>query len=137
MTCTEKPWILAKMLEMSINSKSGIRKQNAAIVISDISRNSLGRYMVFNFIRDRLDDLFAVFPGSSFRSISRILKAVASSLNTEIELKELIGFREVQKSGGLSGSERAIQQSIDQAKNNVNWMKQNYQHVLDWLQRVY
>ena len=48
------------MLEMSINSKSGIRKQNAAIVISDISRNSLGRYMVFNFIRDRLDDLFAV-----------------------------------------------------------------------------
>ena len=48
------------MLEMCLNSKSGIRKQNAAIVISDISRNSLGRYMVFNFIRDRLDDLFAV-----------------------------------------------------------------------------
>jgi hypothetical protein len=38
---------------MCLNSKSGIRKQNAALVISDISRNSLGRYMVFNLIRDR------------------------------------------------------------------------------------
>jgi aminopeptidase N len=40
-------------------------------------------------------------------------------------------------SDGQSGAERAIQQSIDQAKNNVNWMKQNYQNVLDWLQSIY
>lgn len=37
----------------------------------------------------------------------------------------------------LSGSERAMEQSIDRAKNNLNWMRQNYQKVVDWLQRVY
>lgn len=42
---------------MCVNSTSGIRKQNVAHVISDISRNPLGRYMTFNFIRDRFDDL--------------------------------------------------------------------------------
>jgi|688.fasta_scaffold144929_4 hypothetical protein len=45
---------------MCINSKSGILEQNAALVISEIYRNSLGRYMVSNFIRDRLDNLSAV-----------------------------------------------------------------------------
>jgi aminopeptidase N len=48
----------------------------------------------------------------------------------------LIQFRE-EKSEGLSGAERATQQSIDRAKNNLNWMRQNYQKVVDWLQRVY
>ena len=43
----------------------------------------------------------------------------------------------VEKSVGLSGAERATQQSIDRAKNNLNWMRQNYHKVVDWLQRIY
>lgn len=45
------------MLEMSLNSTSGIRKQDAARVISQVAYNSLGRYMAFNFIRDKWDEL--------------------------------------------------------------------------------
>lgn len=135
MSCSEKPWILAKMLEMSLNSTSGIRKQDAARVISQVAYNSLGRYMAFNFIRDKFDELRKVFP-STFSSMSGIIKAVASSFNTELELKELMQFRE-EKSVGLSGAERATQQSIDRAKNNLNWMRQNYHKVVDWLQRIY
>ncbi|EFX67104.1 hypothetical protein DAPPUDRAFT_302210 [Daphnia pulex] len=135
MSCSEKPWILAKMLEMSLDPNSGIRKQDAARVISQVAYNSLGRYMSFNFIRDKWTELRKVFP-STFSSMSGIIKAVATSFNTELELKELIQFRE-EKSEGLSGAERATQQSIDRAKNNLNWMRQNYQKVVDWLQRVY
>lgn len=42
-----------RMLEMSLNSTSGIRKQDATSVISQVSYNSLGRYMTFNFVREK------------------------------------------------------------------------------------
>ncbi|XP_032798753.2 aminopeptidase N [Daphnia magna] len=135
MSCSEKPWILAKMLEMSLNSTSGIRKQDAARVISQVAYNSLGRYMAFNFIRDKWDELRKVFP-TTFSSMSGIIKAVAASFNTDLELKELMQFRD-ERSASLGGAERAMQQSIDRAKNNLNWMRQNYHKVVDWLQRVY
>ncbi|EFX62776.1 hypothetical protein DAPPUDRAFT_67706, partial [Daphnia pulex] len=133
MSCSEKPWILAKMLEMSLNPTSGIRKQDAARVIIQVASNSLGRYITFNFIREKWTEIRKVVSNKFF---SRIIKAVASSFNTELELKELIQFRE-ERSEELIGAERATQQAIDRAKNNLNWMRQNYQKVVDWLQRVY
>lgn len=45
------------MLEMSLNSSSGIRKQDAARVISQVGGNPLGRYLAFNFIRERWSDM--------------------------------------------------------------------------------
>ncbi|XP_046438221.1 aminopeptidase N-like [Daphnia pulex] len=133
LSCSEKPWILAKMLEMSLNPTSGIRKQDAGRVISQVASNSLGRYMTFNFIREKWTELRKVVPTNFF---SYIIKAVAKSFNTELELKEFIQFRE-DRSEELSGAERATEQAIDRAKNNLNWMRQNYQKVVDWLQRVY
>ncbi|EFX67117.1 hypothetical protein DAPPUDRAFT_115736 [Daphnia pulex] len=133
MSCSEQPWILARMLEMSLDPNSGIRKQDAARVISQVASHSLGRYLSFNFIREKWTKLREMVPTKFF---SAIIKAVSTSFNTELELKELIQFRE-EKSDVFSGAERATQQSIEQAKNNLNWMRQNYQKVVDWLQRVY
>ena len=45
------------MLEMSLNSTSGIRKHDAPQVISQVSKNSLGRYVTFNFIRDKWEEI--------------------------------------------------------------------------------
>ena len=42
---------------MSLNSTSGIRKQDASRVISQVSYNSLGRYMALNFIRDKWEEM--------------------------------------------------------------------------------
>jgi aminopeptidase N len=42
---------------MSLNPTSGIRKQDAGRVISQVASNSLGRYMTFNFIREKWTEL--------------------------------------------------------------------------------
>ena len=42
---------------MSLNSTSGIRKQDAPQVISQVSEHSLGRYMAFNLIRDKWEEI--------------------------------------------------------------------------------
>ena len=42
---------------MSLNSTSGIRKQDAIVVIDAVSKNPVGRYLAFDFIRDRWKEL--------------------------------------------------------------------------------
>ena len=40
---------------MSLTKGSGIRKQDAKIVISKIARNNVGRDLAFDFVRDNWD----------------------------------------------------------------------------------
>lgn len=46
-----------RLLEMSLNASSGIRKQDAANVIRQVAGNPLGRYLAFDFIRNRWEDV--------------------------------------------------------------------------------
>ena len=89
--------------------------------------------------------------------MSNVLKTVTTSFNTDLELKEvrtnlslitltdvviilvlnqLIAFRD-QWADLLTKVARSTEQSIDRAKNNIIWMRQNYQKVVNWLQRTY
>lgn len=45
---------------MTLNSTSGIRKQDATRVIAQVAGNPLGRYMAFNFIRNKWDEMRVV-----------------------------------------------------------------------------
>lgn len=49
---------------------------------------------------------------------------------------QLLNFVEKNKET-LGNAERSAKQSIDDAKNNLNWLKQNYGKVIDWLRRFY
>ena len=90
-------------------------------------------------------------------SLSEVIKTVTTSFNTDLELKEvrtnlslitltdvviilvlnqLIAFRD-QWADLLTKVARSTEQSIDRAKNNIIWMRQNYQKVVNWLQRTY
>ncbi len=42
---------------MSLNSSSGIRKQDAMGVMIRVSGNPLGRYLIFNLIRNRWNEI--------------------------------------------------------------------------------
>lgn len=53
-----------------------------------------------------------------------------------IPVEKLLQFRDENKET-LGNAVRATQQSVDRVKNNLNWMRQNYQKVVDWLQSVY
>ena len=82
---------------------------------------------------------------------------MTTSFNTDLELKEvrtnlslitltdvviilvlnqLIAFRD-QWADLLTKVARSTEQSIDRTKNNIIWMRQNYQKVVNWLQRTY
>ena len=57
MSCSNQAWIIGRMLEWTLNPGSGIRKQDGAAVFSRVASNPLGRYIAFNFLRDRWADI--------------------------------------------------------------------------------
>lgn len=78
MGCSEQAWILSRLvsvvhrlfllsimlfncryLEWSLNSTSGIRKQDGGSVFRHVSNNPLGRYIAFDFFRNNWNELKA------------------------------------------------------------------------------
>ena len=95
------------MLEVGLNSMSGIHKRDASRVISQVSYNSLGRYVTLNFIRDKWEEMNKAYVDCNTRSTPKTLficlflytvssrfpvcrispKSVTISFNTDVELK--------------------------------------------------
>eukprot|EP00088_Acartia_fossae_P031208 TRINITY_DN3213_c0_g1_i1.p1 TRINITY_DN3213_c0_g1~~TRINITY_DN3213_c0_g1_i1.p1 ORF type:complete len:964 (+),score=231.16 TRINITY_DN3213_c0_g1_i1:49-2940(+) len=128
--CTDQVWILNRYLNMSLTTGSGVRKQDGSKVIGSVARNTVGRYLAFNYIREKWEVIKSYFTG--FSSTRRIIKAIAESFNTNFELNELKDFQKKHE-GDLGTSERAVKQAIESGQANVLWMEKNYENVWNWL----
>ena len=51
LACSEEVWLLQRYLDMSLDENSGIRKQDGYRVIIGVSRNTIGRYVAWDWIR--------------------------------------------------------------------------------------
>ena len=92
LACSKEVWILERYLEMSLNEESGIRKQDGYRVITGVSRNIVGRYIAWNWIRDNWERLSTYYDTAISASVGRIIAAVAKDFNTAFELAELQTF---------------------------------------------
>lgn len=128
--CTEQVWLLNRYLNMSLTSGSGVRRQDGSKVIGSVARNTVGRYLAFNFLRDKWELIKSYFAG--FSAIGRTVKAISKSFNTGFDLAELKAFQKARE-GDLGTSDRAVKQSIEAGLVNVQWMEDNYETVWTWL----
>ena len=55
--CTKKVWLLNRYLNKSLYSDSGVRKQDGYRVLGGVGRNTVGRYLAWDFIRDQWDSI--------------------------------------------------------------------------------
>jgi len=130
LSCTDEVWMLNRYLNMSLTAGSGVRKQDGSSVIANVARNTVGRYLAFNFLREKFDVVKNYF--TSFSSLKRIVKAMSGSFNTNFDLKELKDFQATHE-GELGTSTRAVEQAIESGLANVDWMQTNYENVWSWL----
>jgi len=128
--CTEQVWLLNRYLNMSLTAGSGVRRQDGSKVIGSVARNTIGRYLAFNFLRDKWELVKSYFTG--FSAIGNTVKAISGSFNTDFDLSELKAFQKA-RVGDLGTSERAVKQAIEAGLVNVQWMEQNYETVWTWL----
>ena len=133
LACSNEIWILERYLEMSINEESGVRKQDGYRVIVGVSRNTIGRYLAWNWIRQNWADLSAYYDTAISSSVGRIITGVASDFNTEFDLQELQTFI-ADHEDELGSASRQATQMVEGTKSNINWMAKHYQTIVDWLQ---
>lgn len=130
LTCTQKPWLLSKFLDLTLDPNE-IRQQDARIVIMSISNNAVGYRLAWDFIRSRWDELSTKTSDRQF--MSSLLMGVTLHFNQEFELEQVKYWRSQDKEA--SKYERVYHSCISNIKNNIKWMKENYQIVADWLDR--
>ena len=134
LACSKEVWILERYLEMSLNEDSGVRKQDGYRVIVGVSRNLIGRYIAWNWIRDNWERLSSYYDTAISSSVGRIINGVAKDFNTPFELAELETFI-VDHEDELGSAGRDAKQMVESTKANINWMDQHYQTIVDWLKQ--
>ncbi|KAK3895772.1 hypothetical protein Pcinc_000525 [Petrolisthes cinctipes] len=128
--CTKEIWILSRYLEMSITEGSGIRRQDASRSIDAVARNDVGRDLAWNFIRDNWYQISDYL--GTFTSMGDLVLYVSSDFNTPEEKHQLELFKE-QHLEDLGSATFAVDQAIESTDNNIAWMDNYYEGILQWL----
>merc|ERR1711962_1986842 len=79
--CTKEVWLLNRYLNMSLTEGSGVRKQDGSGVIGSVARNTVGRYLAFDFIRDNWDTITKYWGSASF-TLPGIVSRTLNDRNT-------------------------------------------------------
>lgn len=130
MGCTKEVWILSRYLDMAFTEGSGIRKQDASQVFAAVARNDVGRYLAWNYLRDQWQKI-ADYTGT-FTTLGDMVNTVSYEFNTREEKHELELFKQ-QHEGQLGTATRAVDQAIERTENNIKWMDNNYDVIMQWL----
>lgn len=130
MGCTKEVWILSRYLDMAFTEGSGIRKQDASQVFAAVARNDVGRYLAWNFLRDQWQQI-TDYTGT-FTTVGDMVNTVSYEFNTREEKHELELFKE-EHAGQLGTATRAVDQAIERTENNIKWMDNNYEVIMQWL----
>ena len=71
--------------------------------------------------------------GKTSFALGILIKSVASSMNTWVELNQLKEFYETVK-GDVGTGKRSFQLAIEEANSNVIWKERHYKVLENWLQ---
>ena len=118
---------------MSIDSNSGIRKQDGSTVIKSVARNQIGRDITWDWLRSDWKRISNYYNPNTSKTIARVMRTLTSDFNTPLKLKELTEFYNEYKIE-LGSAKRNTLISIQNVKANVKWMNDNYQIISNWLE---
>ncbi|XP_059045599.1 aminopeptidase N-like [Achroia grisella] len=134
LACTREVWILTQYLEWSITDESEVRRQDAAAVITAVTRSTVGYYIARDFIYNRVEDIFNAFSGQG-RRLGFIIKTLLEQFTTQRELDEFLKWRE---SNGkyLEEAKLSVNQAIEKATVNIAWLTKNRSSVVEKLREL-
>ncbi|NXJ09609.1 AMPE aminopeptidase, partial [Odontophorus gujanensis] len=121
--------LLDRYLKYVYNS-SLIKSQDVFTVVRYISYNIYGKTMAWDWIRlnwEYLVDRFTI----NDRTLGRIV-TISQNFNTDLQLWQMENFFEKYPNAGAGQSSRS--QSIEQVKNNIQWLKENKEEIRTWLE---
>ncbi|KAF2365595.1 Peptidase M1 membrane alanine aminopeptidase N-terminal [Trinorchestia longiramus] len=130
LSCTKEVWILSRYLDMAFTDGSGIRKQDAMGVFSDVSSNDVGRDLAWEYLQNNVELIATYY--NTYDVIGEFAAIAASEFNTNLELQELTAFRDEYREE-IGSATYAIDQGIENTANNIEWMNKYYDYIVNWL----
>ncbi|CAC5387007.1 ANPEP [Mytilus coruscus] len=131
LSCSRDVWVLSRLLKYALMPEE-IRKQDAVSIIIYISRNPIGRCLVWDFVRGNWDVIFKQYGGSFL--FSYLITGITAKFNTEFDLQSVHNFKESVPS--LGSGARAFQQAVENINLNIKWMAKNSQIIQEWLKTL-
>ncbi|NXK52704.1 AMPE aminopeptidase, partial [Chauna torquata] len=113
-----------------IYNTSFIKSQDVFTVLRYISYNIYGKTMAWDWIRLNWEYLVGRFTIND-RNLGRIV-TISQNFNTDLQLWQMENFFEKYPNAGAGESPRS--QSIEQVKNNIEWLKENKEEIRMWLE---
>ena len=128
-------FLFQRLLDMAIDPKSGIKKQDSNAVISGVAKNKVGRDLTWNWLRANWKSIYNYFKSGLDSSLGDIISACAKDFNKEFELNELQKFYE-EKLSQLGSGKRSTESAVQKTHANIEWMKKHYDEIVNWLEKT-
>ncbi|XP_050726718.1 endoplasmic reticulum aminopeptidase 1-like isoform X3 [Eriocheir sinensis] len=127
---TRDPWLMQQFLAYTLDPAK-IRPQDVLTVLQEMSRNPGGRLPAWHMVRQHWSQISQLFGHGSF-TLGAIIRAVTSGFTSAFDLSEVESFF---KDVNVGPGHRALAQSLETIRLNIQWHEHNLEDVSLWLRR--
>ncbi|CAB3385000.1 Hypothetical predicted protein [Cloeon dipterum] len=129
--CAREMWLLHRILDMSLNETTGIRKHDVTLVFNSVATSSRGFYIAREFLFSRIKDIHS-YVSPEFSQVGSFVEGVSHLMSTKNDLEQIKQFVEL-NSEYLKGAKFAVKQALENVELNVQWHSRHYPTVLSLL----
>ncbi|KRG01187.1 aminopeptidase N isoform X2 [Drosophila mojavensis] len=133
--CTTKPWLLSKYLNLTVNSTSGILKQDGALAFRAVASNAIGYEIAFDFLQTNIKEI-AEYYGDGFSTITEMIKSLTIYMNKDYHKQQLQALAANCRKLGLKAVEIAIGLAMEQVNDNIYWRTHSYDSLKGFLEAI-
>lgn len=128
LAASQKPWLLKKWLDYSIDGKT-VRTQDTVYVISNVASNPVGKYVAWTFAEANWNKIISIAKENNFH-VNQFITGLTALMSTEYELQKVkeLWAAHANEQDGVN----ARQQSLEKINSDVYWLKTNYDEVSKW-----
>lgn len=69
--CSQQTWLLNRYLEWSLDSNSGVRKQDSSLVFTSVAGRDVGFYIAKDFFITNIKRIYNLYVSTTFTNLSR------------------------------------------------------------------
>lgn len=111
--------------------RHAIKTQDIKIVLAAVAANPEGRFLAWRHLKAYWPMMHAIF-GNGSVVMGSLISAVTAHLSTPYDYYEVSTYFTGMNVGAAN---RALEQSLETIKLNINWVSQNEEEIYNWLHK--
>lgn len=131
LSCTREVWLVERFLLWSLNSTSGVRKQDTTIVFGGVAKSDVGFHLAKSFFLENVEEIYNYLSPDTSR-VSRFIKPLAEQMSSMKELQELKDLIESKRTV-FEKATQGVKQALETVEINLQWKSHGYTQMTRFL----